>query len=531
MRWQHTLALPLYASSIVLGVCAHEQVPLAPIPDSGYESQHLRPWDERPSKDATGNLIFQSLASLLQLAPNSKYVNGHAIIRASIPPGTLLYHGHHTTEPPTRDWIAFDPEHSHIFTGGLNATLFTYSATREINLLFFDGASGNKFGGAVDTQDVLFWGEVNYDPHDKWFGEMARFHRMCEWGKQYGLDGIVRMQIDFELMYCNISDGLELVSAHSLVANDGVKSPLDTRDSVTAAYSSAHMAPEPTKLPPIHREPMVPPDGWKGSLPSTFAEVRHTGTWHNSGEVRIRVDPSTMVSFYDPALTSVVESRRSSKRPEYRLTGISKEDVARVQADVTEMLARDPTENSGVDWQSLARVIQDRFFDRLPFVRHLLHQPYSNASEHVLAVRRQLLVSLLPYMHREHVGTPEWYAQMAEECATQYTARLPLSKFTKQEHVLYNATKEVLHEICRVYTKTWRGAFDIEDQSVEVVSRLLVEWRGEFDALIKWLDWPAWMKCDPACGVDEFCFWPQGAVWESDSDRQPQCLPMNKDTL
>lgn len=40
-----------------------------------------RAWDFNPSEDATGNLIFQSLASLLQLAPNSIYPNG--IHRAS----------------------------------------------------------------------------------------------------------------------------------------------------------------------------------------------------------------------------------------------------------------------------------------------------------------------------------------------------------------------------------------------------------------------------------------------------------------
>ncbi|KAH9916311.1 uncharacterized protein B0H18DRAFT_1139334 [Fomitopsis serialis] len=115
MRWRHALALPLYASGVLLGVCSQTQFPVGA---HEHDLQHLRPWYERPGKDATGNLVFQSLASLLQLAPNAKYTNGHTTIRASIPPGTLLYHGRHMKEPPMRDWIAFDPEHSQPFTGG-----------------------------------------------------------------------------------------------------------------------------------------------------------------------------------------------------------------------------------------------------------------------------------------------------------------------------------------------------------------------------------------------------------------------------
>ncbi|KAH9916312.1 uncharacterized protein B0H18DRAFT_1139340 [Fomitopsis serialis] len=156
---------------------------------------------------------------------------------------------------------------------------------------------------------------------------MARFHRMCEWGRQYGIDGIARMALDFELMYCNISDGLELVSAQSLVANDGIKMVVDIPDNITASDAPARMVPPPPSSLPVHQEPMIPPEDWKGSLPTTFAEVSQAGSWHNSGEVRIRVDPSTMVSFYDPALISLVEARRLSRRTEYRLTGISKEDV------------------------------------------------------------------------------------------------------------------------------------------------------------------------------------------------------------
>ena len=322
-----------------------------------------------------------------------------------------------------------------------------------------------------------------------------------------------------ELMYCDFSQGVQLISTASMVAGDGIlnaPSP-DRREREPAAAqapmqipasNSSGVAPSMMPFPrdpiKLRRHPVTPPPRWKGSLPSTFLQGRHAGAWHNSfpGEVRIKVHTSTMVTFYDPALESLVQARRPLTRDAYRLEGISQEDVARVRADIEEVMARDSSMGSGVDWQALAHVIQDRFSDRLPYIQHLLHQNAANATAQAMQVRRELIASLVPYMKREDVGTPEWFAHIAHGCATRFTAHLPSSSFTKQERVLRNAIDEVLHEICRVYTEAWREAFDVEEQSLGVAESLLEKWRRAFDALVEWLDWPAWLTCDPPCGVD-----------------------------
>ena len=114
----------------------------------------------------------------------------------TIPIGTLLYHGTIREEiPDTPEWTAFDPEHSYLFcffrpedsTGCWHLTLIT---TRPLRVLYFDGNSAAKFlGGPMDSQDVLLWGEVKPDWVDE---ERKRLDALCEWGKQYGLDGFVR---------------------------------------------------------------------------------------------------------------------------------------------------------------------------------------------------------------------------------------------------------------------------------------------------------------------------------------------------
>ena len=226
--------------------------------------------------------------------------------------------------------------------------------------------------------------------------------------------------------------------------------------------------------------------------------------WHNQfpGEIRIRVDPSSMITFFDPSLVSLVEARRSMTRGEYRVANLSKSEIARVREDIADVMARSPGAGSGVDWQALARVIQDRFADRLPYMQHLLHQPVYNVTAQLAKVRKQLIVSLIPSMHRANIGTPEWYADTAHRCAARFTEHLLKEGFTKQEWVLLHAVEEVLHEVCRAYTEAWVDAFDAETKPVVVVQALLKKWKADFDTLVEWLDWPVWIKCDPVCAVD-----------------------------
>jgi len=198
-------------------------------------------------------------------------------------------------------------------------------------------------------------------------------------------------------------------------------------------------------------------------------------------------------------------------------------------------------------WRTLAQVIQERFADRLLYVRYLLHQArlvaantsadaqaLSQLQSITAAVRKQLVISLSPYMPREGIGEPAWFQATARGCATSFTAQIPDAQFTKQERLLCYAVDEVLHEICRVYTEAWRDAFGLEvartDETVGATVSLPVldKWRAVFDALIEWLDWPIWMKCDPACAVDEFCEMPQLAPWQT-GEAHPRCIAIDSE--
>ena len=76
MRWPWISLVAPLCGATALAAYDREQVLLSGPRASQLQSSNERPWDEPPHADATGNLIFQALASLVQLGPNSKYMNG-----------------------------------------------------------------------------------------------------------------------------------------------------------------------------------------------------------------------------------------------------------------------------------------------------------------------------------------------------------------------------------------------------------------------------------------------------------------------
>ena len=306
------------------------------------------------------------------------------------------------------------------------------------------------------------------------------------------------MTLYSELMICDLGAGIELVSESRLIPRPA--HPLPHRP--------------PPGWPPNPPTLELPP-GWRGSLRSDVSsafEVLSAGMWHNlfPGETRVKIDYSRVVSFFDPALSSLVEARVGMSKDAFRLDRISEADSEYVRDQLADMFARDG-QGSGIDWGSIAHVIVDRYGGRLELLRRILQNPESkrNVTEQVAEARSQVLTMLTPYMLTSAIPPNptgpvdrSWVDPVVKHCASTHTAWAPEALLTPQEKVIKGAVEEVLSRICDILGDIWVDAFDSGEGSVGELEQFLRKWQSDIAELMDWLDWSIWLKCDPPCGPE-----------------------------
>ncbi|KAF8209408.1 hypothetical protein K438DRAFT_230198 [Mycena galopus ATCC 62051] len=491
-------------------------------------------WDlaTTPDTNWTGHLIFDTVNSLLQQWPNTRYRNGHNIVPGSVPIGTLLYHGRGDNAIPTSpEWIATDPEHSFTFSRDSminNGSIagcwhLTFVTARPLRVLYFDGSSGSKMeNGPMDTQDLLLWGTV--DPARR-MDEDERINDLCAWGKDLGIDGYVRMEMDFELMLCDFSNGVELLSADYLSAWPGESA----------------------------REPLI------------FGTIL-SGSWHSRypGETRVHLDLTKLISFYDTSLApSLIRDRESKERWDHRVSGVSAPDLGLVKRRLQDVLASGTNIGSGIDWKTLYRVVVERYADRLEMLNYLLDTTTTeNLHERAPIIQTELRMMLTPYLlytaRPNRLSTPDsqsyvegrdeaWAIPVWGACATRHTAHIHRnsglqSRLTSSERLLLGALDGTNREICRVLVRMWATGVHAgvdallpgeKEPSTPVLSQILEQWRTQTHSLIAWLDWSVWVKCRPMCPAEEMCYlptWPYFGVneWDRKDEQwkrpQPRCI-------
>ncbi|VDB88239.1 unnamed protein product [Peniophora sp. CBMAI 1063] len=422
--------------------------------------------------------------------------SGHTIAPCIIPPGTLLYHGKVGPEIPTYpDWLAFDSEHGYLFARWRGGHILTFATTRELRMLYFDGSSGTKVeDGSSDTQELLMFGDVKgRRKEDPWEDEDERIETLCRWARQRGLDGFVRMEIDFEAMYCNMTNGLKLISAIEAMPyvpyNDS---------SISATIKSPNRGPGS----PGWDERADRPSSWRSSLPTeTGNDIRVAANRHarTPGETRVHILYDKIITFYDPAVTSLLESRRGKPRQEHRLKGISKADADAKLRELDGVLGNWDWKGSSIDWRSLTHVVFELYAQRLETLAYTLsNATHPDVRTRATKARAQVLAMLAP--HSAITNTPPldadtadnaWLAPVVQRCASTHTAGIPTDLLTPQEALKLKSVEVVMREVCRRLGRMLHAAFDVESADWEK-TRLkdIVDFlREEVVALMEWLDW------------------------------------------
>ena len=450
------------------------------------------------SARANAKIIFNTVHSATRQWGSSVHHNGVSVFPVTVPEGTLLYHGNAYAEvPKVPEWLAFEIEHSENFarkmifssrsSSGVQAVnepdalfpesrgpykfdpgyLHVYQANRPLRLLYFDGMSAATAShlGTSDMQEYMFLDRTwNHDYGDIMLYAAALCKKGAEWG---GVEGFVRMEAGFEIIKCNFSDGLDLISHNRR---------------------------------PRRTTPEGQSEGW------LFEWLRAVTLRYNGIDgSRIIVDFSSMIhaGFYPTNLTN--PDPENSHLP--RLVSADPAQVARIRSDAKNIWLEQSSRPS-VDWQGVVDMIEKRFSDRL---QYLATKPPIEPFVWEINVLLNTFINYESFSLEESIET----------CASHYLR--PVIASTRQDKLIYAAVKAVTTRICSTLFQVRATLLARHDangsgsedtlKSVELIHEL-----------VNWLDWTAWRMCRPSCPYDQICLIAVSPFGNRDLHYNPRCV-------
>ena len=324
--------------------------------------------------------------------------------------------------------------------------LHEYRTRQALNCLYIDGMSAGKTNiGTLDTQDLILLNRTTGGVRQDW----ERAKGLCDLGSEWGIDGFIRMEAGFELILCNFTRDVELLSATQRSTPDDRK------------YSTFNVF-----------------EYWRG------VSMRFQGI--TAG--RVKLDYSNMVSafWYDVNITNPEKERAELPR----LTSDDAEKLAVIKADLKESIERESGE--GIDWQGVADMITTRYMDRLQFMA------LNGTTRDALSFELSFL--LAAFMDAKLNDTSE----AIEHCSNHYFQLI--TPQTTSDHLIQAAFSAVTHEICQTLFEVC-GDIDDEENTME---KLQMKIRSLI-VYLNWTAWKACGKCsyDEVCFV---AIWPWGSV-------------------
>ncbi|KAI0000599.1 hypothetical protein F4779DRAFT_147551 [Xylariaceae sp. FL0662B] len=474
-----------------------------------------------------GPEIFNAVTHAMRQWGSSLHHNGMSFFLATVPEGVLLHHGNNNSESPTEpDWLAYEIEHAEGFARGRHGPppgkgrpkdgqmvpqfnlggrdtkyhpeylqedednetqgyLHVYRTSRPLQFLYIDGMSGGKTAmGTLDSQDYLLRGnnssleeELPWDrsvlgskpPSRKGggpMGERQRAEELCELCREWGLQGVIRMEAGFEIIKCDFSDGLEEIQALQRPNNTGDHGP------------------------------------GMGSLEVIRGLAER---YQGIGAHRTVVDFSSMVSafFFPVNLTN-----SDQQRPDLpRLTSTSQAELAGIRSYLTSVIhERLDQPQRSIDWQDVADMIVGRYADRIQYMAEEVDSIDTMARE----------VNFLLTLFIDHSKKHPDIGVGIDRCSNFYLRSIKPQ--TEADRLILEAFAVVTHHICATLFRIRDHV--VADPTPDQLS--LAASTSALRSLMDFLEWTRFKRCPP-CDLGSVCtipMWPMGTV---EQYRTPRC--------
>ncbi|KAF7532195.1 hypothetical protein G7054_g8188 [Neopestalotiopsis clavispora] len=366
--------------------------------------------------------VFNAINSALRKQESTINQNGMSFFLTTVPHGTPLYHGNPRSDRVNgTEFLAFDPEFSLIFarkhggdgsgrrpggdsldhkeqqamsdgktepaeTPNLSGWLHTYTAAKDLNLLYIDGASSRKTrSGTMDSFDrILMNDTVSGGVED----EYKRAQTICDLAKgpwKDHIDGVIRLGGDFEIILCDFERNL------------GLESMVRVRED----------------------SPVQDHSPGSGEIGIRFA--------------RANFDNFVSIFTYGLDLYSSARGERSDAAHQPRLKDLSTQDLEPVRQDVNTLVLSHEPSASKFDWQGITDMTVARYASVL---RNLAFPADEETHASLNARIERLLSPFIDYSTRDH-------GLEAERCASIY-----LPRTAPKDALAYRAIHGVTKYIC-----------------------------------------------------------------------------------
>lgn len=390
------------------------------------------------------------------------------------------------------------PNPDYVFRGYFQ----TYRANRNLNLVYIDGEGAAKCPlGTMDSQDLILlgWNHTADNPREHMLVEFHRANELCalanEWAfsKEDRIDGFIRMEAGFEIIYCDFSPsgGLDLTTVQA--------SPFSNESNLGQGQDARHLQ-------------FVRVFEWLRASAARFQG-------HPTG--RLDVDWSSMVSafFYPLRL-----SNPDVTRPDLpRLLNTSKEERSGIRSRLRDVVIERGGSrarvNQSINWQGVVDRIVTRYSQRLDLITN-----QDLEVKELLVIISTLVDPFIDYLDRR--SNAEHSA--ADRCAQHFMqpSVVQSDKWTLEDHAIFAAIETVSQNICTALLEARRILKDdltITDGELSGKQQV----RNIVRALVQKLRWSTWKECG-SCAVNEICSIPMFPIGTLDDYFNPACKNLSR---